>query len=470
MAMAKQYAAFQQTYWNEPRRFAHECMRWRPGEGPSFYQDEILDAVPREKRVCVRGPHGLGKTADVSWLVHWFALTRDGLDWKIVTTASVWRQLDKFLWPEIHKWGRMLDWRKIGRPPYRNDELFTLKLRLRTGEAFAVASDNPAHIEGAHADHIMYIFDESKSVMDATFDAAEGALSTGCRDGKEAFAVAISTPGTPIGRFFEIQSRKPGLTDWWVRHVTLQETIRAGRVSAEWAEARREQWGEDSATYRNRVLGEFAEEDENALIRLSWVEQANERWQQLQDEGGFGDMTHLGVDVARFGADKSVIAVRCGNAISRLDLFAQRDTMQVTGLVTQRMPGRSGIAIVDVIGIGAGVVDRLNEQGYQVAAFNASERSDWTDRSGELHFVNKRAAAWWNLRELLEAGEIALPPDDYLTGELTSLQYEPTSSGRIKLASKDDVKKVIKRSTDRADAVVMAFWDDDPGRAYVHPW
>lgn len=418
----------------------------------------------------MRGPHGLGKTADVSWLVHWFALTRDGLDWKTVTTASVWRQLDKFLWPEIHKWARMLDWGKIGRPPYRKDELFTLKLRLRTGEAFAVASDNPAHIEGAHADHIMYIFDESKSVLDATFDAAEGALSTGCHDGKEAFAVAISTPGVPMGRFFEIQTRKPGLTDWWVRHVTLQETIRAGRVSAEWAEARREQWGEDSATYRNRALGEFAEEDENALIRLSWVEQANERWQQLHDESAFGDMTHLGVDVARFGADKSVVAVRCGNAIRQLDLFAQRDTMQVTGLVAQRMPGRSGIAIVDVIGIGAGVVDRLNEQGYQVAAFNASERSDWTDRSGELHFVNKRAAAWWNLRELLEAGEIALPPDDYLTGELTSLQYEPTSGGRIKLTSKDDVKRAIRRSTDRADAVVMAFWDDELGRAYVHPW
>jgi hypothetical protein len=62
-------------------------------------------ALVKHHRVAARGPHGLGKTTLASWVVIWFALTRDGDDWKVITTASAWRQLEKFLWPEIHKWG-----------------------------------------------------------------------------------------------------------------------------------------------------------------------------------------------------------------------------------------------------------------------------------------------------------------------------------------------------------------------------
>ena len=90
---------------------------WRVDEGPADYQIEVLELLEQGRRVSVRSPHGAGKTAVAAWAILCFALTHDGLDWKCLTTASAWRQLTKFLWPEVHKWIRRLNWGIIGRPP-----------------------------------------------------------------------------------------------------------------------------------------------------------------------------------------------------------------------------------------------------------------------------------------------------------------------------------------------------------------
>ncbi len=450
-------------YKDQPALFVRECLRWGDGERPAAYQMEVLEELPQRRRVAVRSPHGAGKTALVAWIVHWFALTRDSrrVDWKIVTTASAWRQLTHYLWPEIHKWARRLRWDLLGREPFEvGGHLLQLNLRLRTGEAFAVASDTAELIEGAHADSLLYVFDEAKTIPAATWDAAEGALAGG-----DTYALAVSTPGEPQGRFYDIHARKPGLDDWWVKHVRLDECIAAGRVSAEWAEQRRAQWGEDSAVYQNRVIGEFASSEADGIIPLAHVEAANRRWLALQDAGEWGPFTRVGVDVARSGSDQTVLAMRHGNAIRELRRFSRQDTMATTGLVAGILQAQGGEAAVDVIGIGAGVVDRLREQGCQVLAFNASEGTKATDKGGELGFVNKRSAAWWNLRELLDpAGghEVALPPDDLLIGDLTAPHWRVMSGGKIQVEAKDDIRKRIGRSTDDGDAVAMAFWAEAP--------
>ena len=92
--------------------------------------------------------------------------------------------------------------------------------------------------------------------------------------------------------------------------------------------------------------------------------------------------------------------------------------------------------------------------------FNASERTDFLDSSGELGFVDTRSAAWWNLRELLEKQPIALPIDDdgKLVGDLTAPKWRVMSGGKVKVESKDDIRKRLNRSTDDGDAVVQAFW------------
>lgn len=459
---ARPVSNFVRTYRNAPVAFVRDCINWKGSEGPTPYQIEVLEELPVRKRVALRGPHGLGKTAFASWVILWFALTRDGEDWKCPTTASAWRQLTKYLWPEVHKWSRRLNWARIGRAPFdARRELQTLSLKLTTGEAFAVASDTPEYIEGAHADSLLYLFDESKAIPNETFDAAEGAFSNAGTDTpNEAFALSISTPGEPMGRFYDIHKRKPGFEDWWVRHVTLEETIKAGRISAEWAEQRKKQWGESSAIYQNRVLGEFCASDEDGVIPLSWVEAANRRWEEWKESGMELPFTCAGVDVARSGADKTIYALKHGKVVTELRRHSKEDTMETTGRVAGLLNAKRGYAVVDVIGIGAGVVDRLREMKLDVRPFNASEGTDVKDSSGEMGFVNKRSAGWWNVREMLDPGnghDIGLPPDDLLTGDLTAPHWRVMSGGKIQVESKDEIRKRLGRSTDDGDAVVMAL-------------
>lgn len=468
-------------YFYDPVAWVHDMFDWgRVGKQPTEYQDEVLGAIPVHKRVSVRGPHGLGKTALASWAVLWFAMTREkaGVDWKIPTTASAWRQLEKYLWPEIHKWSRLLRFDRLDRRAFDpKSELLALNLKLRFGQASALASDNPTAIEGAHADHLFYLMDEAKAIMPGIFEAVEGAFSGAGGDTDAlAYALCISTPGEPNGYFYDIHARKPGTEEWWARHVTLEETVRAGRVSREWAEARRKQWGENSAVYKNRVLGEFSTEDVLGIIPLAWVEQANERW-RAHDERGWDDLprfTSVGCDVAASGSDRTVLALRHIRIIReiRTCLFTT-DTMEIAGLVggvldARRLSNQEAYAAVDGIGIGAGVVDRLRERGYDVFAFIASGKSNQVDMSEELGFVNMRAAAWWTMRELLDPAygfNVELPPEDRLIGDLCAPHWKVTSGAKIQVESKDDIRKRLGRSTDYADAVVMAFAlrpDPDP--------
>ena len=467
------YRAFQERYHDRPDLFVLECFTWKNDDGPTRYQIDIMLGLVSKRRMAVRGPHGLGKTALAAWIILWFALTRDGHDWKIPTTASAWRQLTRFLWPEIRKWARKLDWSKVGREKFiENKESFTLNLRLKTGEAFAVASNDSNLIEGAHASSdevgkggVLYVFDEAKVIPDSTWDSAEGAMST---PGKNTFWLAISTPGEPSGRFYDIHQRKPGYEDWSVRHVTLSEAIFSNRIDSDWAESRARQWGKDSAMYINRVEGDFAASDVDAIIPLSHVELANERWYSLNSAKNkyVEPVTHIGVDVARGGSDKTVFAMRRHFFVDKLEKHSKGDTMETTGrAVAKANEHTDAILLIEVVGVGAGVYDRLREQlgSDRIQAFQPAGRTNRMDFSKQWGFANIRAAAWWNMREILDPAngyDIALPPDDALTGDLTSPKWKPLSGGKILVESKEDIKRRIGKSTDEGDAVVIAFWED----------
>ncbi len=453
-------------YVHDPLGFVERAVKFKPGGGLAAYQAEIIADLPKHKRMAIRGPRGLGKSALVSLIVLWFALTRDaaGIDWKIGTTAGSWAQLSEYLWPEISKWSNNLDWAAIGREPFHpRGELMTTKLRLRNGLALAASPERPDVIEGLHADAVLVVIDEAKIVTPGIFDSIEGAFS-GAGEGSdlEAYALAFSTPGEPAGRFYDIHTRKPGLEDWHVRHVTLDEAIAAGRMTRSWADQRKKLWGENSALYQNHVLGEFCADDEDAVIPLRWVEAAFDRWRAWERDGkpDQDGIRTAGVDVARSGQDKSGVAVRHGNVITRIVTWAKADTMETTGKTRAIMEAEPGVtAIVDVIGIGAGVYDRLREQGVRADPFNAGRKTARRDKTGQFGFFNMRSWGWWNLREALEmpGSEVALPPDDELAGDLTAMHWKVTSDGKIQVESKDDVRKRIGRSTDCGDMVMQAF-------------
>lgn len=453
------------AYYNDPVGFAHDCIHW--GERSlAPYQAAVMETLQANRRVAVRAPRGTGKSTTAALTVLWFAVTREaaGVDWKVVTTAGSWNQLTNYLWPEIKKWAGKLKWDLVrDGKPFGQLELQSLSLRLRYGSAFAAASSNPHLIEGAHADSLLVLFDESKAILADTFDAIEGAFTgTG-----EVFTLAVSTPGPPQGRFYDIHSDRVKYKDWTAHHITLEETLAVGQISRDWVEQRRIQWGEYSALYQNHVLGEFYAGEEDSVIPLSWVEAAVDRWREWDASGrpDNGKPHTVGVDIARGGEDKTVLALRQANVITELRAFSLADTMATTGRVKAVLDADENCtALVDVIGIGAGVLDRLREQGCRVQAFTASGRTNRRDKTNEIGFVNVRAAAWWNLRELLDpsaGSDICLPPEDNMLGDLTAPKMgELLSGGKMKLESKSDLRSRIGRSTDFGDAVVQAFWTE----------
>jgi hypothetical protein len=464
------YDNFVAKYKDDPAGFVRDCIEFREGESPHQYQLDILEGLIDNGRYCVRAPHGSGKSTTMSWTILWFALTREGLggDWKIVTTASAWRQLERYLWPEVHKWAYRLKWDIIGRKPFNRDELLVYSLRLDHGEAFAAASNTPEFIEGAHADYIMYIFDESKKVANPIWDSAEGAFSTG-----DAYWLACSTPGEQKGRFWQIQSKAPGYEDWVIKHITIDDFLATGRVNEKWVEDRKRQWGEDSVIYQNRVLGNFAADDTMGVIPLSWVEDAVNRWYEWQDEGGHGIVTSIGVDIAggKSGADKNTIAIcydgcRIGQIIHFMPKDPDKSTTEMTRFLLPMLDKfPTATLIVDSIGIGAGVVHQVNSAGYRALGFVSNAKVDVRDQSGLLEFYNWRSAAWWLLREMLDprnAFGTCLPPDDaqtHLMSDLTIPHYQRRANGKIWVESKEVLRRAdrLGRSPDDADAVVYAI-------------
>lgn len=470
LALATQ-AEVARRYLGDPVGWINTYMAFPDDEGLTPYQADALAELVTYGRLAIRGPHGLGKTTLLAWAVLWFAQSREaaGIRWKVPTTASAWRQLQHYLWPEIHVWAHRLRWDLLGRAPWGPNELQVLRLRLRLGGAWAQSTDNPALIEGAHAPHILYVYDEAKMIPDAIWDASEGAFAGSGARTDQAWAMAASTPGPPAGRFYQISRRAPGFSDWRTRHVTLDEAIAAGRVSRQWAEARAAQWGRRSTIYVNRVQGEFAASPEKVVIPLDWVEAANERWQALAGQE-VGPLTDIGVDVAREGGDKTVIQPYCG-LIALAPIVPDVVTgIELAGVITPIMGHHpSGpVVMIDAEGVGASALDQLRSVPTlvdRIVAFHAGGRTEWTDRSGELHFANLRAAAWWHLRELLDPDHdptIALPPDDFLIGDLTAPEWRYVTGGptgtRILVEAKDEIRKRIGRSTDHGDAAVQGAW------------
>jgi len=288
----------------------------------------------------------------------------------------------------------------------------------------------------------------------------------------EARAFAISTPGAPSGQFYDIHMRKPGFEDWIARHVTIDEAVRAGRVSSLWVAQREKQWGRDSAMFQNRVLGEFADTSEEGVIPLSWVLSAQSRWKEWRESGSpdqHGKRT-LGVDVARAGDDKTVIAVRDAFLVPNLYVFSKLPTTATTGHVKVRAENRY-IHIETDGGLGAAVYDNLREQGVPLLRpITVGGSTKFRDKSKQLSFDDVRSAMWWNMRELLDPDngeEVALPPVEELKIDLTAPKWDMISDGVVKVESKKLIRERIGRSTDYGDAVCLAFWSAGSGGGVV---
>ncbi|MCH7740418.1 MAG: hypothetical protein IIC93_09760, partial [Chloroflexi bacterium] len=258
-----------------------------------------------------------------------------------------------------------------------------------------------------------------------------------------------------------------------VRDREFAELVLPGLVTPKWAADALINWGETSPMYQVRVLGEFPSEGEDTLIPLRLIEAAVNR--EIEDpppeqpsekipEDRLEDPektpepeqvpVEIGVDVARFGSDRTVICVRKGPRVLSLSSYQRQDTMATAGAVARAIADHEpGVVRIDEIGIGAGVVDRLREQGFKnVEGANVAVRA-----SNREQFLNARAEIFDGLRVRFESGRISIPEDRELIGQLAALRYSFTSSGQMKLEGKDELRRRGLPSPDRADALALAF-------------
>lgn len=475
------YREWQQRYQHDLVGFVRDCVILPRGERLAPYQIEASELVQENDRVSLRGPRGLGKTTWLAWCLHWWALVWDGVvDWKVITTASVWRQLSLFLWPEVHKWAHLLRWDYIGRPAYdERHELLLTKLQLSSGQAAAVASNDEETMEGAHATALLYLFDEAKIISLKAWDAVEGAFSNA--RGKW---VACSTPGVPSGRFYDIHRHAAGTGDWRTLRVTLHDAVEAGRVAASWVEARKTQWGEDNPLYKQQVMGDFAEDVGQVLVPLSWIEGSNVLWDEWERAGRYcvapahpqavregkrarSVVSSLGFDVGEGfeGSDRSTVAIIMdGHIIERVWALPRpsdpdQSLMMLAGQIAEVIEAkRAPVGYGDIIGIGAGVVHRLRELGRPVHPWHAGWGTTLKDTAGYCGFANWRAAGWYIVRSMLDPTapvRLLLPADEDLTAELTTpLMMTLNSRQELVLEPKDLIRRRLGRSPDLAEAVV----------------
>lgn len=269
-------------------------------------------------------------------------------------------------------------------------------------------------------------------------------------------------PLTPSGRFFDV-SRSPGWRSIRIPatdHPNLLEgrEVIPGGVTLEFAERMAVEYGEESGVYRARVAGEFPDESEDALCARSWIDAAVERWESGEMESKTDhEPVVLSLDPARFDPDASVLIVMQGPVVREILSWTKKGLNETTGRVLTKLDEvGSAIVVVDEPGLGGGVIDRLAEQGVEVVSYNGGRRAELVPNPER--FRNRRAAAYWMLRQRLEDGELALPPNDQLADELTTIRWRVNSSGQIALEAKDRVRERLGRSPDTADALAAAVW------------
>lgn len=461
-------------YAEDPVGFIRDVL----GGEPWGRQVEIAESVRDEPLVVVRSANAVGKDWTAARLALWWVYARRGL---ALVTGPTERQVREVVMGEVA--------RAFRRAPDLPGELFTSALRLPGDEAagiLAFTSTEASRLTGFHAPRVMAMLTEAQAVEGFAW---EGLLA--CATGSSDRVLAVGNPLSPSGRFYAASRSSAWLSVAISAedHPNLQEAreVIPGGPSRAFVDRIRQEYGEDSGIYAARVLGQFPEDAEEGLVKLQWLEAAAERharfrrWQREPDPGP----VVVGVDVARYGSDRTILAVRRGDVLEELKRLPQGSTMETTGHVLRELrrieagqeyvgrdewephglwrpreppkPGRRRAqVVVDEAGLGGGVVDRLREQGRDVLAFNSSFRPERSlDRE---RFLNLRAVAFWKLRKLLERGELTIPHHDDLWRELQATTWKIHSSGKIQIEGKDAIRSALGRSPDYADAVAMAAW------------
>jgi hypothetical protein len=449
----------------DPLKFVLGAFPWGEGElaehnGPDEWQRGILADIRDGRsldeaiRMAVASGHGIGKTALVAWIVIWAITTWD--DCRGTVTANTDTQLRTKTWPELAKWHRLSIFGHwfvyTATALYSADPAHQATWRI---DAVPWSKVNTAAFAGLHnaGRRLLLVFDEASEIDDMIWEVSEGAL-TDART--EILWLAFGNPTKNSGRFKECFGRFRHR--WKCRQIDSRTAKMSNKNLIEgWIK----DYGEDSDFVRVRVRGVFPRAGSMQFISSEIAEAAAS--EEFEAEHGLYDPRIMGVDVARFGDDQTVIKIRIGRDARSIPAVKLRgvDTMQVAARVVEIAHKHHVDAIfVDGGGVGGGVVDRLRylrQPVFEVQFGGNADRAS-VSQEGAVVYFNKRAEMWGLMRDWLPGATIENDPE--LIADLTGPEYGyALKEGRdaIQLEKKADTKKRGLASPDNADALALTF-------------
>ena len=440
--------------WGEPGPLENET-------GPDDWQKAQLQDIGRRLTENPHKPildatssgHGIGKSAEVSWLTLWSLMTFPRT--RGVVTANTDNQLRTKTWAELAKWhGMML-------APLKS----MFKLEATAVHAASAGEERRWRIDatpwserstegfaGLHTTtRTLIIYDEASAILDAVWEVTDGALTD---EKAEVIWLAYGNPTRNSGRFKEAVEGK-------FRHVWTSRKIDSRsvkRTNKDLLESWRQAYGEDSDFFRVRVRGEFPRAGSTQFIPSDLVAAA-----RLREPGYIAsDPLIFGVDVARGGEDTSVLCIRRGRDARTFPWWVTRtrDTMEVASHVAeQALLYKPDAIFVDVTGIGAGVADRLRQMNLGIMVvdvyFGGKGGTIPLTSGDTIRTSNMSATMWARIRDWLPLASI--PDDEELATDLTVREYGYDADMAIQLERKQDMKKRGVASPDKADALALTF-------------
>lgn len=464
---------------DDPYRFVMEAFDWGgPGleneTGPEEWQAaqlkrirDALQADPdnaRIREITVSG-HGIGKSTEVSWITLWNEVTY--VDAKGITTANTDTQLRTKTWAEVSKWFHLLDPLLQSQFELTATALYSKSPRRdKTWRSDAIPNSpaNPAAFAGAHnaGKRLLVTLDEGSEIDEKIYEVVEGATTDA---NTQIILLVYGNPTSPVGPFKErVQGR---FRHMW--HVTRVDSRTVKRTDKKVLDDMIAAWGEDSDFVRVRIKGEFPRVGAVQLIPSDVVSHARTRPALYIPS----DPLILGVDVARFGDDQSVLAPRRGLDARTIPWERYRN-ISTMDLATKIMEFHNkwgcDAIMIDMGGVGAGVYDRLAQMNLRcLYPVDFGAGGGIVEYGGQqMAVANMRAAIWCKLREALYLG-LAIPDDADIETDLTGTQYGYNGKEEIQLEKKEHMKSRGLASPDNGDGIACTYAYPIAPRAWSNP-
>ena len=437
---------------NNPAQFVRDNFQVEP----DLWQMDVLEAFasndPKKQRIAMRACAGPGKSAVLAWL-GWNFLSCSGERGdhpKGIAISVTWDNLKDGLWTELAKWQAKskylmthFTWTKTR--IYANDHPETWYFSARSFNKSANSEEQGRVLSGIHSGYVLFLIDESGEIPATVLKAAEQAMSA------EHFA-KIATAGNPTSTEGLLYDVGTILGENWFNvaiSADPDDPKRTPRVDIEWAKEQLKTYGREDPWVMSYILGQFPKTSMNTLLSVVEVEKAKDRH---MTESVFGHaQKRLGIDVARFGMDNTVIFPRQGLAAFNYVVMRGARSNEIADRILQaKITWGSGMEMVDGTGgYGSGVVDSLLLAGHDPYEVHFSSKA------GNNKYFNKRSEMWFEMAQWIKRGG-SIPPCPQLKKELITPTYG-FQNGKLKLEEKEQIKKRLGFSPDIADALALTF-------------